>query len=79
VLTSVNPNLTAQQAVDKLGVTTTPNKVISIVDNGNFVPAKPSTVGPHCNGMGGEKDFFNPDRVPPAQIKPAIPIKPETK
>ena len=42
-----NPNLTAKQAVEQLGVTTPPNKVIPIEDNGNFVPNRPNTVQPH--------------------------------
>ena len=72
-----NPNLTAKQAVEQLGVKTPPNKVIPIEDNGNFVPNKPAVVEPHFNGPGGGKDFTNPQRVPPEQIRPAVPIKPE--
>ncbi len=73
-----NPNLTAKQAVEQLGVKTPPNKVIPIQDNGNFVPNKPAVVEPHFNGPGGGKDFTNPQRVPPEQIRPAIPVKPES-
>ena len=72
-----NPNLTAKQAVEQLGVKTPPNKVIPIQDNGNFIPNKPAVVERHFNGLGGGKDFTNPQRVPPEQIRPSIPIKPE--
>ena len=72
-----NPNLTAKQAVEQLGVKTPPNKVVPIEDKGNFVPNKPDTVQPHRNGLGGGKDFYNPQRVPSEQVKPAIPVKPE--
>ena len=72
-----NPNLTAKQAVEQLGVKTPPDKVIPIQDNGNFVPNKPAVVQEHFNGPGGGNDFTNPQRVPPEQIQPAIPVKPE--
>jgi RHS repeat-associated protein len=72
-----NPNLTARQAVEQLGVKTPPNKVIPIQDQGNFVPNKPAVVQEHFNGPGGGKDFTNPQRVPPSQILPAKPVKPE--
>jgi hypothetical protein len=72
-----NPNLTAKQAVEQLGVKTPPNKVIPIQDNGNFVPNKPAIVEEHPLGKGGGTDFYNPQRVPSEQIRPAIPIKPE--
>lgn len=72
-----NPNLTAKQAVEQLGVKTPPNKVIPIQDQGNFVPNKPAVVQEHFNGPGGGKDFTNPQRVPPSQILPAKPVKPE--
>lgn len=72
-----NPNLTAKQAVEQLGVKTPPNKVIPIQDNGNFVPNKPAVVEKHPLGQGGGNDFYNPQKVPSEQIRPAIPIKPE--
>jgi RHS repeat-associated protein len=74
-----DPNLTSKEAVDKLGVTRPPDKVIPIQDKGDFVPSKPPTVDPNpAKGIGGGgTDYYNPSEVPPDQIGPAIPIDEE--
>jgi hypothetical protein len=73
-----NPNLTAAEAVDQLGVTRPPDKVIPIVDKGNFQPARPSVVDQNLPKVhGGGRDFFNEARVPVELINPAFPIKKE--
>ena len=70
------PNYTAQEARDKLGLTSTPDKVIPIQDNGNFVPSRPPVVqaNPSRGINGGGADFYNPSAVSPNQIGPALPI-----
>ncbi|MBU6951607.1 RHS repeat domain-containing protein [Hahella sp. HN01] len=63
----------AIEAGQKLGIPT-PNKVIPIKNNGQFIPNKPSTVGGTERYMGGGSDFVNPKRVPAEDILPAMPI-----
>ena len=71
-------NLTASEAVDRLGLraTSPPDKVIPIIDRGNFRPLAGGTVPPHKYGIGGGSQFYNPQRVPANQILPARPIRP---
>jgi hypothetical protein len=69
-----NPHLTAQQAIEQLGLKQLPDKVIPIIDNGQFVPNTPPIVKPHFLGPGGGTDFINPDLVPPDLILPARPV-----
>jgi RHS repeat-associated protein len=61
------------QAGQELGIPT-PDKVIPIVDNGQFVPNKPPIVQPSNRYQGGGTDFVNPKPVPPSDILPAIPM-----
>ncbi|MFI9559082.1 DUF6443 domain-containing protein [Nonomuraea endophytica] len=70
--------LTASQAVDRLGLSRSlpPDKVIPIIDRGNFIPLQGGVVPPHKYGLGGGSQFTNPVRVPAEQILPARPIKP---
>jgi hypothetical protein len=63
----------AYEAGQKLGIPT-PNKVIPIKDNGNFVPNNPSVVQPSNRYQGGGPDFVNPQPVSPENILPAQPI-----
>jgi len=44
--------LTAQEAIEQLGVRRAPDKVIRIVDRGHFVPNRPHIVEPHPLGGG---------------------------
>ena len=67
--------LTAQEAIEQLGVKRAPDKVIPIVDRGHFVPNRPHIVEPHPLGGGGGKDFTNPRKVPPQDILPAQPVR----
>ena len=71
-----NPNLTAQEAVEQLGVKRPPDKIIPVRDNGNFVPNSPHIVDPHPLGPGGGTDFFNPNFVPGEDILPSLPVNP---
>ena len=66
-----DPTLTAQEAVEQLGVKRPPDKIIPVLDQGHFVPNKPHIVEPHPLGSGGGKDFMNPRKVPPEDILPA--------
>lgn len=70
-----NPYYSPTEAVEQLGLKQTPDKVIPIKNNGQFVPNKPATVQPHPKGPGGGKDFTNPKQVPKEDIGPAMPIK----
>ncbi len=51
-----------------------PDKIIPIVDAGNFRPNKPPIVQPSNRYPGGGTDFYNPQKVPASQILPARPI-----
>jgi hypothetical protein len=66
---------TAEEAVERLGLKQPPDKVIPILDRGNFVPNKPAMVQPHSLGPGGGADFTNPRRVPASQILKALKIR----
>jgi RHS repeat-associated protein len=71
--------LTAQEAVEQLGVKRAPDKIIPVRDRGHFVPNKPHIVEPHPLGPGGGKDFMNPRKVPPEDILPARPVRAKRK
>jgi hypothetical protein len=68
-----NPNLTAEEAQQLLGLARKPDKVIPIT--GNFVPNNPSVVQPSNRFTGGGADWTNPQMIPPSQIGPARPVQ----
>jgi RHS repeat-associated protein len=70
-----NPDLTAVEAVETLGLKRPPDKVIPIVDRGHFIENRPFIVQEHPLGPGGGTDFTNPRAVPPTDILPARPIR----
>ena len=70
-----NPGLTAQEAVEQLGVKRLPDKIIPIIDNSHFRQNRPFIVEPHPLGPGGGTDFINRRLVPRSDILPAIPIR----
>lgn len=65
---------TAQEATELLGVKGTSEVVLTIMNEGRFVPNKPATVQPHPLGPGGGLDMTNPVRVGPECIVCVRPV-----
>ncbi len=62
------------QASQELGIPI-PNKIIPIIDGGQFIPNTPSIVQPSFRFQGGGSDFINTELVPPSQFLPVIEFK----
>jgi hypothetical protein len=63
----------SMQASAMLGIRP-PNYVVTILDQGNFIPFSPGTVTPSRYGPGGGSQWTNPVRVPPTQIVNISPV-----
>ncbi len=58
----------SHQAVELLGLKAPPDTVITLKNNGEWVPNKPAIVRPHVLGLGGGMDYTNRRLVPPTCI-----------